>query len=219
MHKMSEDLPSPELLPETTPHTAYRQLLADIERFAAVLRQRFPTSITCRPGCTGCCQQHLTVLPIEAAALREYVARLDAPTQARLRRQAQAVREQETAQVPAVPAGPCPALVPAGPCPALVDGACAVYPARPVLCRTHGFPLLYLDEDDPTGGILDVCPLNFTEDADAITHRDVFDMTVVNTRLVAASLAFDSNGERQFMADIILAATESATSEAPSGQS
>ncbi len=207
---MSEALPLPEPSPEAAPHAAYRQLLADIERFAAVLRRRFPTSITCRPGCTGCCQQHLTVLPIEAAALREYVARLDAPTRARLRRQAQAVREQETAQVPAVPAGPCPALV---------DGACAVYAARPVLCRTHGFPLLYLDEDDPTGGILDVCPLNFTDDAATITHRDVFDMTVVNIRLVAASLAFDPNGERQFMADIILAATESATSEAPSGQS
>ncbi len=203
---MSEALPSPELLPATTPQAAYRQLLVDIERFAAVLRQRFPTSITCRPGCTGCCQQHLTVLPIEAAALREYVARLDAPTQARLRRQAQAVREQETAPTSAVPAGPCPALV---------DGVCAVYPARPVLCRTHGFPLLYLDEDDPTGGILDVCPLNFTDDADAITHRDVFDMTVVNTRLVAASLSFDPTGGRQFMADIILAATESAASEAP----
>ncbi len=203
---MSEALPSPEPSPEAAPHAAYRQLLADIERFAAVLRQRFPTSITCRPGCTGCCQQQLTVLPIEAAALREYVSRLDAPAQARLRRQAQAVREQEAAPSPAVPPGPCPALV---------DGACAVYPARPVLCRTHGFPLLYLDEEDPTSGILDVCPLNFTDDADAITHRDVFDMTVVNTRLVAASLSFDPTGGRQFMADIILAATAAAASEAP----
>ncbi|QUV99508.1 YkgJ family cysteine cluster protein [Chloracidobacterium sp. MS 40/45] len=205
---MSEALPSTEPSPETAPHAAYRQLLADIERFAAVLRQRFPASITCRLGCTGCCQQHLTVLPIEAAALREYVARLDAPTRARLRQQAQAAREQEMAPMPTTPAVPCPALV---------DGACAVYPARPVLCRTHGFPLLYLDEDDPTGGILDVCPLNFTDDTATITHRDVFDMTVVNTRLVAASLAFDPTGGRQFMADIILAATASET-PLPEGQ-
>lgn len=199
---MSEARPLTELPPESAPRAAYRQLLADIERFADVLRQRFPTSITCRVGCTGCCQHHLTVLPIEAAALREHIATLDAPTQARLHQQAQAARQQETeaalAQTDSAPTIPCPALV---------DGACAVYPARPVLCRTHGFPLLYLEEDDPTGGILDVCPLNFTDDAVTITHRDVFDMTVVNTRLVAASLAFDATGAREFMADIILAAT------------
>ncbi|MGQ9897524.1 MAG: YkgJ family cysteine cluster protein [Acidobacteriota bacterium] len=198
---MSEALSTTKSSPEATPQRAYHQLLADIDRFAAVLRRRFPTSITCHRGCTGCCQQHLTVLPIEAAALHEYVSGLDAPTQARLRRQAQVTRRPET-----TPAAPTP-------CPALLDGACAVYPARPVLCRTHGFPLLYLDEDDPSQGMLDVCPLNFTDDTAAITHRDVFDMAVVNTRLVATSLAFDVAGERQFMADIILAATESATSE------
>jgi hypothetical protein len=186
--------PSPEMA-----WAAYRQLLSDIEQFAVVLRRRFPTSITCRLGCTGCCQQHLTILPIEAAALREYVASLDAPTQVRLRQQALAAREQETASAPTTPAVPCPALV---------EGACAVYPARPVICRTHGFPLLYLlDDDDPTSGILDVCPLNFTDGTVAITSGDVFEMTVINTRLVAASLAFSADGERQFIADVILAAT------------
>jgi len=35
----------------------------------------------------------------------------------------------------------------------------------------------------------------------------VFEMTVINTRLVAASLAFSADGERQFIADVILAAT------------
>ncbi|QUW03153.1 YkgJ family cysteine cluster protein [Chloracidobacterium validum] len=190
---------------------AYDQLLADIERFAATLRSRFPTAITCRLGCTGCCQQHLTILPIEAARLREHVAALDAPTQARLREQAQATRHREADLASTVTPNGTLTFPPDPernvPCPALVNEACAVYPARPVLCRTHGFPLLYLDETTEDGGLLDVCPLNFTDGEAEISHRDVFDMTIVNLRLVAASLAFEPDGERQSIADVILSAT------------
>ncbi len=195
---------------ESAARAAYDQLIADIERFGEMLRARFLTAIACRLGCTGCCQQHLTVLPIEAARLREYVAGLDAPTRARLRRQAQATLQREAALFRDAP--PQPTTFPpeperSVPCPALLDGACAVYPARPVLCRTHGFPLLYLDDDEESG-LLDVCPLNFTDDEATITHRDVFDMTVVNARLVAASLAFDPEGERRSIAEIILSAPD-----------
>ncbi|MCS7078560.1 MAG: YkgJ family cysteine cluster protein [Chloracidobacterium sp.] len=204
---MSVPSPTPEAA-----RAAYDQLIADIERFAAVLRARFPTAITCRLGCTGCCQQHLTVSPIEAERLREAVAALDAPTKARLRRQAQATQQREAALFRDAPPRPTtfpPEPEQSVPCPALLDGACAVYAARPVLCRTHGFPLLYLNDDDENG-FVEVCPLNFADEKDeaAITHRDVFDMTLVNMRLAAANLAFDAEGRRRSIAEVILVATD-----------
>lgn len=198
----------PSSRPEAA-RAAYDRLTADIERFAAVLRARFPTAITCRLGCTGCCRQHLTVSPIEADRLRRFVAALDAATKARLRRQAQATRQREALLFRDAPPQPTtfpPEPEQSVPCPALLDGACAVYPARPVICRTHGFPLLYLDDDD--NGLLEICPLNFTDDEAAVTERDVFDMTLVNTRLAAANLAFDAEGGRRSIAEVILTATD-----------
>ena len=38
------------------------------------------------------------------------------------------------------------------PCPLLRDGACLLYEARPVLCRTHGFPLRTRPSGDPDSG-------------------------------------------------------------------
>ncbi|OYT70291.1 MAG: hypothetical protein CFK52_11535 [Chloracidobacterium sp. CP2_5A] len=207
---MSAPPPKPDVSRAEAARAAYSQLIADIERFGETLRARFPTAIACRLGCAGCCQQHLTILPIEAARLGDYVAALDAPTQARLRQQAQATRRREDALFRDGPPRPTtfpPEPEQSVPCPALVDGACAVYPARPALCRTHGFPLLYVDDDEESG-LLDVCPLNFADDAATITHRDVFDMTIVNARLVAASLAFDAESERRSIAEIILSATD-----------
>ncbi len=207
-------LPSPQ--PEAA-RAAYSQLIADVETFAGVLRARFPTAITCRPGCTGCCQQHITVSPLEADHLHEFIAGLDAATKARLRQQAQATQQLEAGLFQDAPPQPTTFLPEpehrvehSVPCPALLDGLCAVYASRPILCRTHGFPLLYATEEED--GWLDVCPLNFTDEAATITHNSVFDMTVVNTRLAAANIVFDAHGARRSMAAIILSATASTDS-------
>lgn len=176
----------------TTPDH-HQRLLADIDRYADVLRKRFAVEITCHLGCTGCCQQHLSVFDVEADALRELIAGLPPATRERLRVQARAAlaREAELADNPPplsteFPPNPETAV----PCPALVDGACSVYDARPVICRTHGFPLLYVDEEAQEA-LLDVCPLNFSEspdDLEALTENDLFEMNIVNERLARANI-------------------------------
>ncbi len=172
---------------------AYHQLLADIDRYAEVLRKRFAVEITCHLGCTGCCQQHLSVFDVEADALRELLGRLPSATRERLRDRARAAlaREADLADVPpplATEFPPNPETT--VPCPALVDGACSVYDARPVICRTHGFPLLYVDEEAQEA-LLDVCPLNFSEspdDLEALTENDLFEMNIINERLARANI-------------------------------
>jgi uncharacterized protein len=202
------------------PLSDYRQLLTDLDRFGETLAMRFPVEITCHLGCTGCCQQHLSIFEVEAANLRAFIATLPEKRKAELRARAEATLARE-ADFEARDVPPPDEFPPepdrAVPCPALIDGVCAVYDARPVICRTHGFPLLYIDEEAEEA-LLDVCPLNFAEsgdDLDALTRNDVFEMNLVNERLVRANIDHlkatrgdaKTSLERTSMADIILSAT------------
>ena len=47
----------------------YRRLVARVDARAEAVRRRWPAAMRCRRGCDGCCR-HLSVFPVEAAALR-----------------------------------------------------------------------------------------------------------------------------------------------------
>ncbi|KAB2926899.1 MAG: YkgJ family cysteine cluster protein [Leptonema illini] len=75
-----------------------------------------------------------------------------------------------------------------GDCVFLGGGLCTVYSCRPVICRTQGLPLAYVDE------ILEqievsACPLNFPEDAE-LDHDELFFMDAFNERLAALNLLY-----------------------------
>lgn len=76
--------------------------------------------LKCQKGCCACCRDHLTVTQGEAALIREKFpdVLLEKPH----------------------PSGAC----------AFLDetGACRIYSARPYICRTHGLPLRWTDEDE-----------------------------------------------------------------------
>lgn len=57
-------------------------------------------------------------------------------------------------------------------CKFLNNHSCAIYPFRPIMCRTHGLPLLYSNNDGEPE--LSVCHLNFTK-------FDFTDFTFENT--------------------------------------
>src|SRR5437016_229381 len=122
----------------------YRKLLADIERLSAELQQKFLKQITCHHGCTGCCQQHLTLSPVEAEFVSEAVRQL--PDE---------IRERVAAQARALIDGTAQTIA----CPLLDGPGCSIYQSRPVICRTHGFPITFKDEGSAQT-YLDVCPLN-----------------------------------------------------------
>ncbi len=85
------------------------------------------------------------------------------------------------------------------------DGACTVYEARPIICRTHGLPLAYrvyeydqsgeqIRPDDPEYTDL-WCDLNFRllEDSHAKRFFDTngrIDMDAVNSQIEAINAAF-----------------------------
>ncbi|MEO6952955.1 MAG: YkgJ family cysteine cluster protein [Polyangia bacterium] len=109
-------------------------LHAEVEREARRLHVLHAERLACARGCTSCCQDELTVFPVEADLIRS--------------------RYDELLATAAPHA--------AGACAFLDDaGACRVYDARPYVCRTQGLPLRWFDEDEAGPVELrDICPLN-----------------------------------------------------------
>lgn len=144
----------------------YRRLVARVDARAAVIRGRWPAAMRCRRGCDGCCR-HLSVFPVEAAALRAALAE----------------QPPEHIQALTARAGRPDAEVA---CPLLVEHACALYTARPIICRTQGLPLAFRDH----GALrVDVCPLNFRA-GETLTGQDLLDLDRLNQTLAAVNALF-----------------------------
>lgn len=139
---------------------AYAQLAARIDAFHDRVEQRHPGGLTCHVGCSQCCHQHLTLMPLEWQRVARAVERLPPEERAALRLRVEARRDDPR-------------------CPLLDDtGRCRTYDARPVICRSHGLPIAI-------GGGRDVCPLNFTDGPEVAALDDdvVLDVDRLNVVL------------------------------------
>lgn len=141
----------------------YQALLAKVDAKVMLTMAQHPKQFACTKGCHSCCLPGLTVNAVEAEALASYVA--SSP-------QLAAAVTQLVADHPH--AGQRCALLTA-------EGSCAVYPARPIVCRSHGLPLTVAT---PAGEELDVCPLNFVgQDLAALPPGDFINLETLNTLL------------------------------------
>lgn len=155
-----------------------------VDRFFARVLAAQGAHMRCAPGCTACCQDDLELLRLEAEVLRDALRRLPRAARDRLAARARA-------------GGPPCALLEE-------DGRCALYDARPLICRSHGLPLLYRDPDDPLQAELSCCELNF-RDADPPPDA-VLDATLLHATLALADrLGTDgrSHGERVSLRDVV----------------
>jgi Fe-S-cluster containining protein len=93
-------------------------------------------------------------------------------------------------------------------CPLLENGRCLLYEARPIICRTHGFPLLTLREGEK---VLDFCPLNF-KGVSTFPSNAILDLDLLNATLAAINAVFIASvkegagfcRERMTMAEALL---------------
>jgi Fe-S-cluster containining protein len=125
---------------------------------------RFGEQIQCRRGCSMCCSQMFAILPLEAARIAEAVASLPAAARERLRARARASLEAARRMGLRGPGAQDPVRPRTGvrlPCPALEGDACAIYAARPLICRKWGIPVY----DPARPDQLQACELNFTPGA------------------------------------------------------
>ncbi|MFV0437387.1 MAG: YkgJ family cysteine cluster protein [Desulfopila sp.] len=113
---------------------AYKNLVHDIDgQMHTLMQKRFTDVLHCQPGCADCCIP-FSVFPLEAAILADALQNLQLP---------------QTEDV--------------GHCIFLSTGLCQVYEARPIICRTQGLPLGYVDESSEAIEV-SACPLNFSEE-------------------------------------------------------
>jgi len=138
----------------------YTALVAELGQAIRRAVAHHADRLQCRPGCVDCCRP-FSVLAVEAAALRAALAQLPPAPLARIRAQADSQEH----------------------CPFLVDKLCTVYQHRPLICRTQGLAIAYLDHDRQAIEV-SACPLNFPADEDyEFTEPDLLFMDSFNGRL------------------------------------
>jgi len=139
----------------------YQELCADCDALGRRVHETFGKQWQCRPGCSGCCQL-LTVCGLEAVALLKSGLLLGNAGQAA--------------------AGD-------GLCCLLRDNRCLVYEQRPLICRTHGLPLV---SSTLTEGEVDCCPLNLPALAGVVELEAdlVLDLDRLTGNLMRLNLAF-----------------------------
>ncbi|HPS12209.1 MAG TPA: YkgJ family cysteine cluster protein, partial [Prolixibacteraceae bacterium] len=75
-------------------------------------------------------------------------------------------------------------------CPFLIRHSCAIYPHRPIICRSHGLPILDMDQEGENWE-LSFCPLNFKNNEDEyFTHSNCYHQDVFNSKLYMLNLEF-----------------------------
>jgi Fe-S-cluster containining protein len=122
---------------------------------------RFGDRIQCRRGCSMCCSQMFAILPLEAARIARLVSALPPRDRERLQARARAYLEAARRMGLRGPGPQDPIRPRTGvriPCPALEGDACAIYEARPLICRKWGIPVY----DPARPDQLQACELNFT---------------------------------------------------------
>ena len=160
----------------------YRELTARVDVTCGEFFALHAQRIACRKGCSECCTD-IAILPVEWHALSLFIR--DAGV---------TVGSPRSRSV----------------CPFLVKDACSVYPARPIICRTHGLPLVFqvetygadgrrVESPDPEER-LTWCDLNFRgideEDLDEVFSRDaVIDMSEIDRLLETINEEFLASAE------------------------
>ena len=142
----------------------YTELVARVDEHVLRLSRVHKDHLACKKGCHACCR-HLSLFPVEAFVLSLAFSRLDASVRERVLDQARQSDKQ---------------------CPLLVDHACMVYEARPIICRTHGYPL-YMEKEGRA--MVDFCPENF-KGVKKLDRSDMLDLDRINTLLTAVNNHF-----------------------------
>ncbi|WP_246157130.1 YkgJ family cysteine cluster protein [Oceanispirochaeta crateris] len=134
----------------------YEEVLKDVSKESDRLVRLYGESLVCKKGCSACCTD-ISLLPLEWYTLRERIT------------------SSQESFIPENTQGSCALLK---------EKSCSFYSNRPLICRTHGLPLLYLTEEYDAKGTrvapeipdwqISWCDLNFTSVTDE-TMEEVFD--------------------------------------------
>ncbi len=144
----------------------YYELVSRVDELCRRITADYAERLACREGCDDCCR-HITLFPVEAVALASALGGLPPAEVSRIRERAASAVNAE-------------------PCPLLEEGRCLLYAARPVICRTHGFPLVFERKGDK---VIDFCTKNFSG-IKTFPASFVIDLDLLNATLAAINNVF-----------------------------
>ena len=137
----------------------YHQLRGDIDQLSEKLSGLHKNHMQCKKGCDLCCMNY-SLLPIEYFAIKDQLK--DQPIKSR------GCEDDE--------------------CVFLINHECHIYENRPIICRTHGLPLLFMNDEQWE---LSACELNFTEfDDEDFDTENTFPQDKFNSKLFVLNQAF-----------------------------
>lgn len=138
----------------------YNRITEQIDRLSATLAAMHQNHLMCRKGCAFCCMDY-SIFPVEFHALGQKLKNREIKWNAD-------TNEDE--------------------CIFLIENVCSIYEFRPVICRTHGLPLLFVN--DSGDWELSVCELNFTEFEEEFHVGNTFPQDKFNSKLFMLNKEF-----------------------------
>jgi len=146
--------------------------VARVDSLCREIRAVLSGRITCSEGCSSCCTA-ITLFPVEAAALNAALEALPDARQVAIRLHVAEHAGRER-------------------CPLLENHRCLLYAARPIICRTHGLPIIYSEGSERK---VDCCPLNLGEGEQPLSGSAIIDLDRLNMLLVAVNALFLSHAD------------------------
>ncbi len=127
----------------------------EIDEACSKLWRLHSNSMQCQSGCSSCCQA-FKILPVEYESIKENLKNLSFKINSEAKQ---------------------------GECKFLVDNKCQIYEHRPIICRTHGYPLVRLNEELEEYEV-SYCPLNFKDyPLENFNSENVFFEDTFNSKL------------------------------------
>lgn len=144
----------------------YNRLRNNIDQVSEKLYNQHKTHMQCRKGCDLCCMDY-SILPLEFHFIKEEL-------------------KKENFQPDKTPSGNTDSS-----CIFLKNHECTIYKNRPVICRTHGLPLLFTNDDYEWE--LSTCELNFRQfNYEKFNPDNTYPQDTYNSKLFMLNKSFIS---------------------------
>ncbi|MCG6187812.1 YkgJ family cysteine cluster protein [Maribellus maritimus] len=135
----------------------YNKLRKEIDSISAKLENEHKKHLSCKSGCDLCCMDY-SIFPIEFFSILGELKKENF--------QPDTLEKNKSKNE----------------CIFLKEHRCTIYPFRPIICRTHGLPLLYANHEGEWE--LSACELNFTKFSfEEFTVDNTFPQDKFNSKL------------------------------------
>lgn len=150
----------------------YRKIRDEIDKKVEILETQHRKHLKCASGCDMCCMDY-RIFPVEFFSILD-----------ELKSRAVAIKP-ETGDLNDED------------CVFLKNHKCTIYSSRPIICRTHGLPLLFANDDGDWE--LSACELNFTDfDFSEFTFDNTFPQDKFNSRLFLVNKDFIKSFNKKY---------------------